>query len=214
VSPWRRLVPSALCLGMAVVPLLALRSGSTGAGTTVSIAGGDAPAGRQVADRAGRSAARRSFDVAMDSAATDGSLSVTPAVLASAPAPVAGAAIAAAAPARRVGARAAAVTAAAPRVAAAPKPAPPRKPAPPARPRPSETGSASWYGAPAGTCAHPWLAIGTVITVTDLANGRSTTCRVADRGPFAGGRVIDLSEATFAQLASPSSGVIDVRLTW
>jgi rare lipoprotein A (peptidoglycan hydrolase) len=35
-----------------------------------------------------------------------------------------------------------------------------------------------------------------------------------DRQSPSTGRVIDLSEATFAQLADPSVGVIEVRLTW
>lgn len=78
----------------------------------------------------------------------------------------------------------------------------------------SQTGPASWYPAPAGTCAHKTLPIGTVVTVTDLENGRQTTCRVEDRGPYQGGRIIDLSKTTFAQLAPPSRGVIQVRITW
>ncbi|HVA44618.1 MAG TPA: septal ring lytic transglycosylase RlpA family protein [Acidimicrobiales bacterium] len=84
------------------------------------------------------------------------------------------------------------------------------------RPPPSntETGPASWYQAPAGTCAHPTLAFGTVVTVENLANGATTTCRVEDRGPYQGGRIIDLSEATFSQIASTSDGVIQVRISW
>ena len=78
----------------------------------------------------------------------------------------------------------------------------------------SETGSASWYQAPAGTCAHPSLPFGTVVTVENLANGATTTCRVEDRGPYQGGRIIDLSEATFSQIASTSDGVIQVRISW
>jgi rare lipoprotein A len=78
----------------------------------------------------------------------------------------------------------------------------------------SETGSASWYEAPAGTCAHPSLPFGTVVTVTNLANGATTKCRVEDRGPYAGGRIIDLSEGTFSQIASTSQGVIQVRIEW
>ncbi|HEX5265255.1 MAG TPA: septal ring lytic transglycosylase RlpA family protein [Acidimicrobiales bacterium] len=78
----------------------------------------------------------------------------------------------------------------------------------------SETGSASWYQAPAGTCAHPSLPFGTVVTVTNLANGATTKCRVEDRGPYAGGRIIDLSESTFSQIASTSQGVIQVRIEW
>jgi rare lipoprotein A len=56
--------------------------------------------------------------------------------------------------------------------------------------------------------------LGTVVTVTDLANGRSVTCRVEDRGPYQNNRIIDLSESTFSQLAPPSVGVIEVRITW
>jgi rare lipoprotein A len=78
----------------------------------------------------------------------------------------------------------------------------------------SETGSASWYQAPAGTCAHPSLPFGTLVTVTNLANGATTQCRVEDRGPYSGGRIIDLSESTFSQIASPSEGVIQVRIQW
>lgn len=78
----------------------------------------------------------------------------------------------------------------------------------------SETGPASWYQAPAGTCAHPWLPFGTVVHVTNLANGATTTCTVEDRGPYEGGRIIDLSEQTFSQIASPSQGVIQVRINW
>ena len=78
----------------------------------------------------------------------------------------------------------------------------------------SETGSASWYQAPSGTCAHPSLPFGTVVTVTNLANGATTKCTVEDRGPYEGGRIIDLSEGTFSQIASPSEGVIQVRIQW
>ena len=83
-----------------------------------------------------------------------------------------------------------------------------------AAPRPSQTGPASWYSAPAGTCAHPTLPFGTVVTVTNLATGASTTCRVEDRGPYEGGRIIDLAESTFAQIADPSQGVIQVKIVW
>ena len=78
----------------------------------------------------------------------------------------------------------------------------------------SQTGSASWYQAPTGTCAHPSLPFGTLVTVTNLANGASTQCRVEDRGPYSGGRIIDLAEGTFSQIASPSQGVIQVRIEW
>jgi len=102
-------------------------------------------------------------------------------------------------------------------VAAAPKPvtAPKPVPAPAPEPPPSTTaGIASWYGAPAGTCASPSLPFGTVVTVTDLSTGASTRCTVDDREAHNPGRVVDLSPATFSALASLAVGVIEVRLTW
>jgi rare lipoprotein A (peptidoglycan hydrolase) len=91
--------------------------------------------------------------------------------------------------------------------------APPPAPAP-RSPANVETGEASWYSAPAGTCASPDLAFGTILTVTDVSNGSSTTCTVEDRGPSVGGRILDLSEANFSQIADPSEGVIEVRVSW
>ena len=78
----------------------------------------------------------------------------------------------------------------------------------------SEAGQASWFQAPGGTCAHQTLPFGTLVKVTHLYNGTSTTCRVDDRGPFITGRVIDLSYDTFEKLAHPGSGVINVVLEW
>jgi hypothetical protein len=76
-------------------------------------------------------------------------------------------------------------------------------------------GLASWFDAPDGTCAHRDLPLGTVVKVTRPSTGASTTCRVSDRGPsLATNRVIDLSMDTFAKLASPDAGVIEVRIEW
>jgi rare lipoprotein A (peptidoglycan hydrolase) len=76
------------------------------------------------------------------------------------------------------------------------------------------TGEASWYGAPTGTCASPFLSFGSVVTVTDLSSGGSIRCTVEDRQASSPGRVIDLSYAAFAQLASPAVGLIEVRVSW
>lgn len=79
----------------------------------------------------------------------------------------------------------------------------------------SDGGIASWFYAPAGTCAHRDLPLGTVVTVTRLSTGASTTCRVADRGPtLATKRVIDLSPDVFEKLASRDAGVIEVLIAW
>lgn len=77
-----------------------------------------------------------------------------------------------------------------------------------------QTGKASWYQAPAGTCAHRTLPMGTIVKVVNLANGASTTCRVADRGPYVAGRIIDLDREDFDRISSASTGVIDVRIEW
>jgi len=79
----------------------------------------------------------------------------------------------------------------------------------------TEVGEASWYytNGDGLTAAHPWLPFGTIVTVTDLANGKSVKVVINDRGPF-GGRVIDLSPEAFAALAPLSVGVIQVKLTW
>jgi resuscitation-promoting factor RpfB len=80
----------------------------------------------------------------------------------------------------------------------------------------TETGEASWYSFAPGsgfTAAHPWLPFGTVVTVTDLENGKSIQVVINDRGPY-GGRIIDLSEDAFSALAALGHGVIDVRLSW
>jgi uncharacterized protein YabE (DUF348 family) len=80
----------------------------------------------------------------------------------------------------------------------------------------SQTGLASWYDPPWSgiTAAHPTLPFGTMVTVTDVETGRSVTVVIDDRGPFAPGKIIDLSPEAFAILRPLGAGVIDVRLTW
>ena len=80
--------------------------------------------------------------------------------------------------------------------------------------RGTQTGDATWYGAPGMTAAHPTLPFGTVVRVTNLENGRTVTVTIRDRGPWGDGRIIDLSDDAFAQLAPLSDGVIPVRIRW
>jgi rare lipoprotein A len=61
------------------------------------------------------------------------------------------------------------------------------------------------------TAAHKTLPFNTRIRVTNPSNGKSVVVRVNDRGPFVGGRCIDLARGAFAQIASLSSGVITAR---
>ena len=53
-----------------------------------------------------------------------------------------------------------------------------------------------------------------MVKVTNLASGQSTTCTVADRGPFVAGRIIDLDWSVFLAIASGSQGVARVRIEW
>ncbi len=88
--------------------------------------------------------------------------------------------------------------------------------APPAPTPPSGPvywGQVTYYGAAPGTCASPWLAFGTVVTVTNPANDESVTCVVNDREADTA-RAIDLATATFAEIAPLSQGVIDAEVSW
>jgi rare lipoprotein A (peptidoglycan hydrolase) len=78
----------------------------------------------------------------------------------------------------------------------------------------SQSGKASWYDHDPGICAHKTLPFGTVVTVTDVDNGRSVQCTVGDRGPYVQGWIIDLNPREFNQLAPQSVGVLNVRITW
>jgi hypothetical protein len=94
------------------------------------------------------------------------------------------------------------------------------QPGPEPEPEPAaanvQEGGASWYDNPYGgyTAAHRTLPRGTIVTVTNLANGKQVQVRINDRGPYVDGRVIDLNREAFAQIGSVSRGVIRVRLEW
>jgi rare lipoprotein A len=113
----------------------------------------------------------------------------------------------------------------------APAPSPstrnPRTNPPPAPAGYSEEGNASWYGKPFNgrrasngeiydmyklTAAHRTLPFDTMVRVTNLNNGKSTTVRIIDRGPFVDNRVIDLSLAAAREIDSVGPGVVPVRL--
>jgi rare lipoprotein A (peptidoglycan hydrolase) len=78
----------------------------------------------------------------------------------------------------------------------------------------SRVGVATWYGWYPGQCASPFLPHGTLLTVTDLATHKTIQCLVTDTEAHNPGRVVDLSEYCFEELASLSQGVILVRITW
>ncbi|MEM9903421.1 MAG: septal ring lytic transglycosylase RlpA family protein [Cyanobacteria bacterium P01_D01_bin.44] len=91
----------------------------------------------------------------------------------------------------------------------------------------STLGLASWYGPGfhgrqsasgerfnqnALTAAHRTLPFGTRVRVTNVSNGRQVVVRINDRGPFSGGRVIDLSAGAARQIGLVNAGVGQVRM--
>jgi rare lipoprotein A len=64
------------------------------------------------------------------------------------------------------------------------------------------------------TAAHRTLPMGSIVRVTNSANGRSVVVRINDRGPFHGGRIIDLSKSAASRigLIARGSGRVDLAL--
>lgn len=89
---------------------------------------------------------------------------------------------------------------------------------------PAKAETASWYHEgtrtsngekfnPDGlTAAHRSLPFGTIVQVTNLANGRSVVVRINDRGPFIAGRHIDLSRGAARQIGMLEAGVANVLI--
>jgi len=91
----------------------------------------------------------------------------------------------------------------------------------------TEEGNASWYGAPFHgrkasngeiydmnklTAAHRTLPFDSMVRVTNLSNGKTTTVRITDRGPFVDNRIIDLSRAAAQEIESIGPGIVPVRI--
>lgn len=62
------------------------------------------------------------------------------------------------------------------------------------------------------TAAHRSLPLGSWVRVTNVRNRRSVVVRINDRGPYGGGRVIDLSLRAFRAIAQTDKGMVWVRL--
>jgi len=90
-----------------------------------------------------------------------------------------------------------------------------------------QVGRAAWYGkrhqgkrtasgerfdAEALTAAHPTEPFGARLKVTNLQNGKSVVVRVYDRGPFGGGRIIDLSSAAARAIGISPRGIATVKV--
>ncbi len=75
-----------------------------------------------------------------------------------------------------------------------------------------KTASGETFNMNALTCAHKTLPFGTILKVTNLANGKSVQVRVNDRGPFVENREADLSKAAAIELDMIRSGTAQVRI--
>ena len=90
-----------------------------------------------------------------------------------------------------------------------------------------ERGVASWYGKKfhghktsngetynmyAMSAAHKSLPLPSYVQVTNVKNGRKVVVRVNDRGPFHGGRIIDLSYAAASKLDMLGAGTAQVEV--
>jgi rare lipoprotein A len=64
------------------------------------------------------------------------------------------------------------------------------------------------------SAAHPTLPLPSYAYVTNLRNGRTLLVRVNDRGPYAKGRVIDVSRATARYLGFEAQGTAQVRVRY
>ncbi|MEU9021020.1 septal ring lytic transglycosylase RlpA family protein [Actinomadura sp. NPDC048394] len=73
------------------------------------------------------------------------------------------------------------------------------------------TASGEPFDPSALTAAHKTLPMGSKVRVTNKNNGRSVVVRINDRGPYAGGRCLDLSTAAMKKVGGTGSGVIPVR---
>lgn len=93
----------------------------------------------------------------------------------------------------------------------------------------SAVGTASWYGDAfhgrrtangeifdknSISAAHPTLPLPSYVRVTNLKNGRSIVVRVNDRGPYHGGRVMDVSQRVAEALAFKGEGMARIRIDY
>lgn len=64
------------------------------------------------------------------------------------------------------------------------------------------------------TAASRTIPFGTHVKVTNLNNGRTVKVRINDRGPFVGGRIIDLSKKAARKIGMIDAGVQNVKLRY
>ena len=74
------------------------------------------------------------------------------------------------------------------------------------------TATGETYDMYASTAAHPTLPLGSIVRVINPRNHRSEVVRINDRGPYAGGRELDVSYEVARRLGFDQRGLAKVRL--
>ncbi len=75
-----------------------------------------------------------------------------------------------------------------------------------------KTASGERYNMYAYTAAHKTLPFNTMVEVTNLTNNRKVIVRINDRGPYAKGRIIDLSYIAAKKLGYVNKGVVKLKV--
>ncbi|SEM52916.1 septal ring lytic transglycosylase RlpA family protein [Nonomuraea pusilla] len=76
---------------------------------------------------------------------------------------------------------------------------------------PQMTASGERFDPSAMTAAHKTLPLGSRVRVINPNSGASVIVRINDRGPYVGGRCLDLSRAAFSAIGSVGAGVMTVK---
>ena len=79
--------------------------------------------------------------------------------------------------------------------------------------QPQRTASGGWFNPNAMTAAHKTLPLGTRVRVTRNDTGQSVDVTINDRGPYVGGRVIDLSRAAAQSINMTGRGLAPVSVS-
>jgi len=79
--------------------------------------------------------------------------------------------------------------------------------------QPQKVSAGGTFDPHAMTAAHRTLPFGTRVRVTHARNGRSVDVKINDRGPFTGGRIIDLSKAAAELIGMTAQGIARVKIT-
>ncbi|WP_375561093.1 septal ring lytic transglycosylase RlpA family protein [Bernardetia sp. OM2101] len=64
------------------------------------------------------------------------------------------------------------------------------------------------------TAAHKTLPFGTMVTITNLKNGKKIRVKINDRGPFVAGRIIDVTSRGARELDFIRDGIVNVKIEY